>query len=102
MPSARNKPATERSAAAAQAEGPAPLGLPRPEGGWKALALLLAFLQPWAGLGLALLYWKAGESSARGFARWCLALALVSAALAGVFGPALGAWGEAERSIQPW
>lgn len=94
---------SSRSVAAIQAppaplpEAPAPITLPRPEGLWKALAYLAAFLQPALGLAFAFFYWRVAR-----FGKICLALAIV--------GMILSAGGEAmqdglkggEWFIQPY
>ena len=85
---ARRRPApaaqpTAVPAAAASVVAPsvAPLHLPRPEGWWRSLALVLAFFEPAAGLLLALLYWRLEEPAVKRFSRWCLAVAILGALL---------------------
>jgi hypothetical protein len=63
---------------------------------------MLAFVEPSAGLLLALLYWKAQHPKAARFAHWCLALAGLGALLALALGAVKSGMDGGEWFIQPY
>ena len=76
--------------------------LPRPQGWWRGLALVLALVEPTAGLLLALLYWRSEELTVRRFSRWCVALAVLGLLLGLVAGALKGGLGGGDWLIQPY
>jgi hypothetical protein len=75
--------------------------LPKPQGVWRWTAWAVAFLQPAAGLVLALLYWRSAPGPVRRFARICLVLGLLGWLLAGG-GEHFQGGIDGERFIQPY
>jgi hypothetical protein len=76
--------------------------LPRPQGLWYALALLLSAVKPVAGLTLAVLYAKQEDRAARNFGYWCLGLAILGWLVAAMTGAAKAALGSGEWFVQPY
>jgi hypothetical protein len=87
---------------AAQTAPAAFLSLPRPQGFWYALVLLLSALQPVLGLTLAVLYARQEDRSARVFGYWCLALGILGWTVAAMTGAAKAALGSGEWFVQPY
>jgi hypothetical protein len=79
-----------------------PLTLPRPQGLWYALALLLSLVLPVAGFTLALFYARQEDRSARIFGYICLGLAVAGWMLSIMTGAVKTAMGSGEWFVQPY